>query len=299
MKILITGSEGMLAADFISAFSQSLDEIVLSDIAESSKRDLPYLKANIVDKQSIENLFNQIRPDVVVNTAAYTAVDKAEEERWAAFSVNALGPANLASAVRTEVQNGRTCKLVHISSDYVFGSATGGIGKSPFSEEDTYNPCGIYGMSKCLGDQHIAEIIPNQHLILRTSWLHGKHGPNFLETMLKLGKDRDKLSIVSDQIGSPTWTSWLAEVGCQLIESDANGIFHCSSEGELSWYDFAEEIFSQANITIDLHKQTTQELGRPAERPHYSVMSKSKLSNTIGCPPINWKDCIKNHLASL
>lgn len=274
----------MLASDLIPELRKVTANLFLSDLGSSE------ITLDITSLNSCQEAIDKFRPDWIVNCAAYTAVDKAEEEQAKAFEVNAIGPANLIQAIQ-----GTSCNLLHVSSDYVFG---GEKRDRPFSEEDSYAPCGMYGQSKRLGDEFLMRIAPSQVLIVRPSWLHGIHGPNFIDTMIRVSKTNDILRVVNDQIGSPTWTGWLSQVISKLMQKDARGIFHASSRGGISWYDFAAEIFKQAGIEIDLQTQTTEELGRPAPRPAYSTLDVTKLENFLGEEAISWRDCVSSHLGA-
>ena len=289
-RILICGARGMLAQDVLSVFEEANFSFITSDLNGEGLD----CALNICDLEACSKVLQEYRPEWILNLAAYTAVDQAEVEPQLAFEVNARGVSNLALAAG---QN--NCAVAHISSDYVFGHAGLPQVGEVIAEDMQHSPCGIYGLSKSYGDQLLSGILPDSHLIIRTSWLHGKHGANFVDTMLRLGKERDELSIVSDQYGSPTWTGWLAIVIRSLIEKNSRGVFHSSSRGGITWFDFAKEIFLQAGLNVSLSKQSTQELGRPAERPAYSVMDVSKLEKHLGRSCWDWRDCVKGHLESL
>lgn len=297
-KILITGAKGMLAADLIEEFDRVGAELILSDLASgqtTSGREI--LPLDISNAGAVCDLVNSLKPHYILNCAAYTAVDKAEEQQELAFRVNALGPANLAQAV---LANGKCC-LIHISSDYVFGGELSKERKRvPYLETEPYDACGIYGQSKRIGDEFLLRLAPEQTLIVRPSWLHGINGPNFVDTMLRIGKEKaaqgQPLKVVDEQVGSPTWSVWLASTIRKLIEKDARGVFHASSRGNISWYDFAKEIFSRAGIDVDLRTQTTLELGRKAPRPAYSTLDVSKLESFLNEAAISWQVCVSSHL---
>lgn len=298
-KILITGAKGMLAADLIAEFERAGAELVLTDI----NADLPVsgrelIPLDITNAKEVFDLVSSLKPNYILNCAAYTAVDKAEEEGEQAFRVNTLGPANLAQAARLNPD----CCLAHVSSDYVFGGGQSSEKEKrvPYLETGPYHACGIYGQSKRMGDEFLTRLAPLQTLIIRPSWLHGINGPNFVDTMLKVGREKAELGqplkVVDDQVGSPTWTVWLASVIRKLIEKDARGVFHASSRGNISWHEFAKEIFLQARIKVDLRTQTTAELGRKAPRPAYSTLDVSKLENFLGERAISWQESVSSHL---
>ncbi len=279
----------MLAQDIIPLLQSSEAQLMLTDVSPGEIS----VALDIVNPKSVREVIREFEPQWVINCAAFTAVDDAEINQESAFAVNARGPGNIASAVKDI--GGR---LVHFSSDYVFGGE-GSPSGVPFTEEDTPIPCGIYGQSKRYGDELVKSILPDKHLIIRPSWLHGINGPSFVATMLKLGKERESIKVVNDQIGSPTWSSWLANVVVQLMEREASGVFHATSKGNISWYDFAKEIFKQANIEVEVLPQSTEELNRLAPRPSYSTLSVDKLEVFLGKPCISWKQGLREHLEQL
>lgn len=290
-KILVTGAAGMLAGDLVPALRLAGHELVLADL--HSRGDSCQL--DITDASAVREVVRRIEPDYVVNCAAYTAVDRAEAEQEAAFGVNCQGASNLAQALR---EFGGT--LVHISTDYVFGAATpSGVKGRPFTEDDQVAPCGIYGKSKQAGEREVSTILPERHLIVRTSWLHGVHGPNFVHTILKVAREREELRVVDDQFGSPTWTGWLAGVLCELIERKQIGVFHASSRGDISWFDFAREIVLAAGLPTKVLPQSTAQAARPAPRPAYSTLGVTKLERVLGRPCPDWQVTLRSHIALL
>lgn len=292
--VLVTGASGMLAADLVPQLQVARAKIVLADLQLKDVAGLKVRPLDICNPPLLRALMADVSPDWIVNCAAYTAVDQAEKDYDVAFRVNAMGVANLATAAKE-----RSVPLVHISTDYVFGGKdTTPIPSSPLTEESPLRPCGIYGHSKRYGEELLKALCPTTHLLVRTSWLHGVNGPNFIDTMLKLGKERPSLRIVDDQRGSPTWTGWLASVIVKLMGRNARGTFHATSRGGITWYDFAREIFRQAKLSVDVQPQTSEELGRPAPRPPYSVLDVTKLERFIGETCISWQDGIANHLAA-
>lgn len=289
----------MLGQDICKSLSikEAIEVIQSCQPGTESPEDSPEIAPlDICDQREVESFFEKHQPDCLINCAAYTAVDKAETEADLAYLVNETGVKNLAlSAKKTGA------RLVHFSTDYVFGGEgqTGAQSeRHAFLESDAVSACGVYGASKLAGEVSVLDTLPDSSLIIRTSWLHGNTGPNFIDTMLRLARERDVIKVVNDQFGSPTYTRWLADTTVQLIENAANGVFHASSEGAISWFDFAKEVFSQEGIQVDLQTQSTEESGRPAPRPAWSVLSKNKLIETLGhqsCP--GWKEMISMHLA--
>lgn len=280
MKFVVTGACGMLGREFVEKARAITNDVVLVDIA-SSFDDVQCL--DIVDLLSVETFLSHIHPDIVVNCAAYTKVDLAETEQELAFAVNSVGPANLARACK---KNG--IKLVHISSDYVYGGGQDwkSISAIPWKENDVLSPKGIYAHSKRFGDELIESIIPDSHLIVRTSWLYGRYGKNFVHTMLELAKEKSELRVVSDQVGSPTEAKWLADTILKLIKQNASGVFNASSRGNISWFDFASKIMSFSGHATKIVAVSSEEFKRPAPRPSYSTMDVSKLERALGesCP---------------
>lgn len=249
---------------------------------------------DICDAGEVDEVVRQLRPSVIINCAAYTRVDDAEREYGKALETNAAGPLHLARVAARS-----SAALVHISTDYVFGGESPGTAGSlarPYREDDPLRPCGMYGHSKRLGEELVRTALPGGHLIVRTSWLFGPEGPNFVATMLRLGAERPVLAVVNDQIGSPTWAPWLAEVLAKLVEREARGTFHASSRGGISWYEFAREVLARAGLPAAVEPQTTAELARPAPRPAYSVLDVDKLEQCLGerCP--EWQAEIQRHL---
>ena len=276
MNILLTGSKGMLAKD-VKLLKPDNVSLIETDVEEL---DI----TNFVD---VKNFCEKYNPDLILNCAAYTAVDKAEEDVETAYAVNETGPKNLA-----EISELLKIPFVHISTDYVFF----GDGSHPLSENDPCAPKGIYGKSKRAGELAI-ENAGGNWLTIRTSWLYG-NGPNFPDTMLKLASERDKLTIVNDQKGSPTYSFDLAEAIWKLIEKEANGYVHFTNAGECTWFDFAVETISEAKKLGIISKEkniefvpvSSEEFKRPAPRPAYSVMSTKKYAEITGAPPRSWQE---------
>lgn len=285
MRVLVFGAHGMLG-------KQLLPELVragLTAIPSSLEGTEDSIKVDITSEASIQDALG-CRPDLIINCAAYTAVDKAESEPAAALSINALGPRNIATvAHRVDL------KVIQLSTDYVYG---GSLHSRPIKESEPAHPCGVYGYSKYLGDELLRSVNPLS-MIIRTSWLHGLYGPNFVHTMLKLFKEREEIKVVNDQFGSPTWAGWLAAVLVKAAQRFEPGVFHASNRGVTSWYEFARAIADRAGTACRVLPQSTAELSRPAPRPPYSALDCTKLENLIGETCQSWEEGLNEHLRSL
>ncbi len=276
IKILVTGGNGQLA--------QCLKDVVINDNELNVDfQDLPVL--DITNKQQLESYFSKNELDYCINCAAYTAVDLAEEQSDLAYAVNAEGPKNLA-----EVCKKYQVKLLHISTDFVFD----GKKQTPYIETDMPNPLGVYGVSKWQGERYIQGAMQD-YFIIRTSWLYSEYGNNFMKTMLRLSETRDEISVVSDQIGAPTYAGDLAEVLIKIILSSSTnyGIYHYSNSGAISWYDFAVEIFKQFGKKIYVKPIKTEDYTTAAKRPEYSVLDFNKTKNTFQISTTNWLPVLK------
>jgi len=280
----------MLAGDLVPQLREAGAKLCLTDQRSGSRDGLNIEALDITDRSALKERIGSFGPEWIVNCAAYTQVDKAETDYNTAFEVNAAAVEGLARCAKET-----NAMLLHVSTDYVFGAGTA---KIPLSETDTPKPCGIYGHSKRYGEDLLLNILPDHSLLIRTSWLHGIHGPNFVDTMLNLSKEKTSLKVVNDQFGSPTWTGWLATVIVKLIIRNAKGIYHASSRGNITWFDFAKEIFRQAHVAMEVLPQTTEELNRPAPRPPFSVLDVSKLERLLGEVCISWQDCVAKHLTA-
>ena len=286
MKILLLGSTGQVGQELLQTLP-SLGEVVT----------LTRQQLDLSQPETIESAIKTIRPDIIVNSSAYTAVDRAESETELAMLVNAEAPKAIAKTAQTI-----KAKLLHISTDYVFD----GTGHTPYQETYTTNPLGVYGKSKLLGELAIQENC-NRHIILRTAWVHGSRGQgNFVKTMLRLGKERKKLKVVSDQIGSPTWAYDIAEAVVNLIATDIPpGIYHFTDSGVASWYDLAVATFAEAKklgfpLVVDsVLPITTSDYPTPAKRPHYSVLANQKYIKTVETQPPYWRDSLVEMLQEL
>ncbi|MCD6405290.1 MAG: dTDP-4-dehydrorhamnose reductase [Planctomycetes bacterium] len=252
-----------------------------------SGHDLP--ETDITDPESVAALFDEINPDVVINCAAYTNVDGAESDRDAAFDANAVGPEMLARAARAS-----GALLVHISTDFVFD----GTLLRPYREDDPPNPQGAYGKSKLAGEVAVAAIAP-EHLIVRTAWLYGPNGRNFVSTILQAARDKGHLKVVNDQAGSPTFTGTLAEFVWRLAAAGARGIFHVAGSGKCTWYDLACEAVRLWGIDASVEPVTTAEFPRPAPRPANSALDCGKAERLLGIKVPPWQDGLKAYLECL
>jgi len=281
MVVLVSGAAGQLGqaiksrAEFFSDFN-----FVFCTSAE----------LNITNLENCKAVFAKYQPAFCINTAAYTAVDKAESEPELAEAINVLGAENLAKASKEH-----NTVLLHVSTDFVFD----GSAKTPYKETDAPNPQSVYGATKLKGEQAIASNW-EKHFIVRTSWVFSEFGNNFKKTMLRLASDRDELSVVADQIGTPTQALDLANVLLQMCDLQVKhtpknyGIYHFSNLGECSWFDFAKEIFKQNNVTIKLNPIPTSAYPTPAKRPAYSVMDKTKIQQVFGVEIKSWENVIVN-----
>ena len=243
-----------------------------------------HAELDIFDRAAVERVLFQERPEVVINCAAYTDVDGAEDDLRGAMDVNADGAANVAAAA-----NEIGAKVVFPSSDYVFD----GSKSEPYLESDEPRPQSIYAQSKLAGEHETAESNP-RHFIARSAWLFGASGRNFVETMLALARDHGEVLVVRDQVGCPTYTAHLADALVRLAGSEAYGIHHLASQGECSWFDFAKEIFKQAGVECRVMSCTSDEFGRPAPRPHYSVLATER-ADAIYLP--HWKEGLASYLS--
>ena len=274
MKALVIGAAGMLGQDTVRALEWMNHDVVGVDLPE----------IDITDLEATRRLVDAEAPAAVVNCAAYTAVDKAEEEPDLAMRVNAEGARNVSLAAAEA-----GAKVVYLSTDYVFD----GQAAEPYVETDEPNPLQVYGRTKLAGEQETAACNP-AHFIVRSSWLFGTRGRNFVETMLALGESEDHVVVVRDQVGCPTYTAHLADAIERLIGTDAYGLHHIAGDGECSWYEFAVAIFEQAGVDCRVLSCTTEEFPRPAARPAYSVLGTCR-DEAIYLP--HWQDGLASYLA--
>lgn len=281
-KILVTGANGQLGKEFrdiASAFSD-LEFLFLS------REDLPIHHFDLV-----RNVFSSFKPDYCINCAAYTAVDKAESERDLAFLVNAESVGVL-SAVTNEYH----CKFIHVSTDYVYD----GKGNKPYLETDKTGPASVYGQSKLEGENQAIKNNP-ETVVIRTSWVYSIHGKNFVKTMMKLMSEKPTINVVSDQIGSPTWAADIAEAIMHIISHSTwlPGIYNFSNAGEISWFDFAQEIRNLIHSSCEVNAIPTSAYPTPATRPLYSVMDKHKIVSAYGIELKNWRASLASCLSAM
>lgn len=281
MVVLVTGANGQLG----QAIQSVVGNYPSIDFVFCSSTEL-----NITDKNNCETIFEKHKPLFCINAAAYTAVDKAESEPEKSYAINVTGAQNVAEVCKTY-----NTTLLHVSTDFVFD----GLANQPYLEDDFPNPTGVYGVTKLQGEQAIQNTW-EKHFIVRTSWVYSQFANNFMKTMLRLALERDSLSVVSDQIGTPTNAVDLAECLLTIISAQHPtpntqhffGIYNFSNEGHCSWYDFAKEIFKANNISINLQPIPTTAYPTPAKRPAYSVLDKSKMKMLFGIKIKNWKDSL-------
>lgn len=291
MKILITGSKGQLGNELKDIINKGYSEIgkVSEGIKNSQVFDFDVDKLDITDLKSVKNVLSTIKPDVVINCAAATNVDGCESDEDFAFKVNSLGPRNLAM-ICDEIG----AKLVQVSTDYVFS----GVGEKPLTEYDLTAPYSVYGKTKLLGENYVREFC-SKYYIVRTAWLYGYVGHNFVYTMRRLGKEKECINVVNDQIGNPTHANDLAYHILKLIETEEYGIYHCTGKGECSWYDFAKMIIELSGEKCIVNSCTSEEYKTPAKRPEYSSLDNMMLRNTVGDEMRNWQDAIKSFIENL
>ena len=277
--IIVTGVTGQLGYDV----ADELDRRGEKFIATTRK------EIDLTDEKSIKDFITEHKPDAVIHCAAYTAVDKAESEAELALTVNSLATRHVAEACR-DVE----AKLLYPSTDYVFG----GDGSQPYEVTDEKAPCNVYGRSKLLGEDSV-RAINRRNFIVRISWVFGKNGKNFVKTMLNLAKTHKKLSVVADQIGSPTYTKDLAPLLVDMVHTDKFGTYHATNEGFCSWAEFAAEIFKQAKKDVEVEAITTAEYPTPARRPFNSRLSKKSLDAAGFSRLPDWQDALKRYLEEI
>lgn len=283
-NILVTGASGQLGSE-IQHLSKDYSQYTFffTDVAS----------LDITNLEKVREYCNVNQIKTIINCAAYTAVDKAEEQTDVCNAVNHIATINL-STVAKELN----IKLVHTSTDYVFN----GKNHVPFKEDDITDPINVYGKTKLLGEQAMMDINPKHSIIIRTSWVYSTYGNNFVKTMLKLAETRDQLTIIADQVGSPTYAHDLAKTILDIlpkINNDKVEVYHYSNEGICSWYDFAFEIFHQSNTNCKVLPIETKDYPTAAERPQYSVMNKSKIKNSFDIEIPHWKTSLSNCLKKL
>lgn len=270
--VLVVGSKGMLGQDLMALYGDAARGVDIDEI-------------DITDLASVQRVLLTLKPKVVINAAAYTDVDGCQTNTELAMQVNGEGVGHLAM---TSKEIG--AKLVQVSTDYIFDGTKG----APYQEDDLAAPLSVYGESKLAGEMN-TWFNPN-HLIVRTQWLYGHGGKNFVETMLKLAAEKKELTVVDDQIGSPTWTRDLALAIKALLDKGCEGTYHAANSGFVSWNGFAREIFRLAGLDVKVLPMTTEQLGRPAPRPLYSTLDCGKLRQDTGFVPQPWQDALERYL---
>ena len=289
MKILVTGKNGQLGRSIHKRVTnnEQADEFVFIGREE----------LDLSNADGITSYFNHNNFDIIINCAAHTAVDKAEEEAVLANQINHLAVAQLAQIAKTQ-----QAKLIHVSTDYVFD----GESDKPYTETDATNPINIYGKTKLAGEKALKEIMLTDAIIIRTSWVYSEYGNNFVKTMLRLGKQRDELSVVGDQIGSPTYATDLANAILDTMQNKAfkevgqeTQVYHYSNAGEISWYEFAKEIFELADIQCSVSPITTEQYPTPAKRPKNTLMNKDKIAETFSVDISDWKESLNTCMTIL
>ena len=289
MKILITGSNGQLGNELQKIVATGKAEIgaVSEEIKNAEVFAMDVDTLDITNLEQVKKVLNEVKPDVVINCAAATNVDGCEANQDLAFKINSLGPRNLAM-----VAEELGAKIVQVSTDYVFS----GVGETPLKESDLVAPVSVYGKTKLLGEEFVREF-SSKYYIVRTAWLYGYVGHNFVYTMMKLGKDRDTLSVVNDQLGNPTHANDLAYHILKLIQTEEYGVYHCTGKGECSWFDFASEIMKLSGRNCTVNPCTSEEYKsmypNSADRPAYSSLDNMMLRCTIGDEMRDWKDALK------
>ena len=283
MVVAVTVANGQLgqALQFVAGNHPEIEFVFLT----SSDLD-------ITNPLQCNQVFNQIKPDYCINTAAYTAVDKAESEQEKAYLINVLGPKNLAQVCKEQ-----QTILIHVSTDFVFD----GEKTAPYTEEDLPNPKGVYGQTKLEGERAIQALLTD-YFIIRTSWVYSSFGANFMKTMLRLAQEKSELNVVADQVGTPTNAVDLSSAIIEIIEqhhqsqSDVSlfGIYNFSNEGVASWYEFAKKIFEINRVHLKLNPITTLQFPTAAQRPKYSVLDKNKIKKAFALTIRNWEDALKD-----
>lgn len=291
MKILVSGANGQLGNELINILKSGKSEIgeINSSYSNCDIITADVDNFDITNKDVIKSFLSQHKPDIIINCAAMTNVDGCETAVENAMKINALGPRNL--AIECDKLN---IKLVHVSTDYVFAGDT----KFPYREWDLCNPQSIYGKSKYMGEEFVKQFC-KKHFIIRTAWLYGYVGNNFVKTMLKLGKEKSEIKVVDDQFGNPTNANDLAYHILKIAATESYGTYHCTGIGEISWYTFAKTIMKYANLSCNVIPCTTDEFPRPAKRPSFSSLENLMLRSTVGDEMRPWDEALKMYIKNL
>lgn len=288
MKILITGSKGQLGNELINIINSGTAEIgtVSEKIKQAEIIALDVEELDITNLEMVKAVLHRENPHVVINCAAATNVDGCESNREMAFKINALGPRNLAM-VSEEIG----AKLVQVSTDYVFS----GVGDVPLTEYDATAPYSVYGKTKLAGENYVKEF-SSKYFIVRTAWLYGYVGKNFVYTMMNFGKQKEEITVVNDQKGNPTHANDLAYHILKLVETEEYGVYHCTGEGECTWYDFAKLIMELSCSKCKVKPCTSEEYKTPAKRPEYSSLDNMMLRCTVGNEMRQWQEALKSFM---
>lgn len=282
-NILVTGANGQLGSELRKLGFTVLDEVFYTDVAE----------LDITSYEAVNKYVEEHEIDTIVNCAAYTAVDRAEDELALAAKINTEAVANLA-----KIAYKQDCLLIHVSTDYVFD----GTGQSPYTEKDKTCPVSVYGRTKLAGEEAIVKS-GCLHIIIRTAWLYSTFGNNFVKIILRLAKERTELNVVADQVGSPTYAEDLARAIVVIMENDDRGVYegvyHFSNEGICSWFDFASEIVRLSGLSCKVNPVTTEEYPTKTKRPAYSVLDKTKIKKTFEVPVPDWQESLKKCMKDL
>ncbi|QLY79144.1 dTDP-4-dehydrorhamnose reductase [Clostridium intestinale] len=285
MKVLITGAKGQLGKQITNILRNGQSEIgklpAEYENVEIIGVDVDVL--DITDINAVRSYLTDVKPEIIINCAAYTNVDACESNEDLAFKINALGPRNLAI-----ISNEVNAKVVHVSTDYVFS----GEGTVPFKEYDETIPVSVYGKTKLAGEKFVREIA-DKYYIIRTAWLYGYEGSNFVYTIIKAGKEKGYLTVVDDQRGNPTNAEDLSHHMLKVAVTEEYGTYHCTGTGECSWYDFASKIIEFSNIECKVDPVTSNDYVRAAKRPSYSSLDNMMLRVTVGDEMRNWEDALK------
>jgi len=282
-NVLITGSNGQLGSEI-----KELSSSYAGNYFFTCRDDL-----DITNKEAVKSFIEKNSIDVIINCAAYTAVDKAESDYENADKINRKAVKKLAL-----ISKEKNIKLIHISTDYVFD----GKNYKPYNEDDVTNPQGVYGKTKLDGELEMIKINPKNSIIIRTSWIYSSYGNNFVKTMLRLGKEKEELGVIFDQIGTPTYAKDLAKAILDIIPKIQNSkfkIYNYSNEGVLFWYDFAKEIMRMAKLNCVINPIETKEYPTPAKRPYYCLLNKSKIKQTFNITIPYWKDSLDECLRKM
>ena len=283
LNILVTGSSGQLGSELQELSSEYNYNFFFTD-----RNSL-----DISDVNAVEEFVEKNDINTIVNCAAYTVVDKAETDKVNADAINHIAVKNMAAIAKE-----KNIKLIHISTDYVFD----GTNFKPYSEDDTTNPTGVYGSTKLDGENALRQINPSNAVIIRTSWVYSSYGANFVKTMLRLGKEKESLGVIFDQVGTPTYARDLARTILDILPNANNEkveIYNYSNEGVLSWYDFVKEIMRMAKLNCNINPIETKEYPTPAKRPHYSLLNKAKIKKEFNISIPYWKDSLDECLRKM